>query len=123
MKRILLSLLFATFSFSLHAEFFRGPVSAALGGAAIAGIQGSESVFVNPALVPLIQGSEMTAYYEDGYIGPAAHRQAFGLGAVDVEKDVYFPGSLHYLRLRDTGRASAAADGELWHAAFGKNIF
>jgi hypothetical protein len=44
------------------------------------------------------------------------------VGLVDAEKDVYFPGAAHYIRLRDTGRAPSAANGELWHMAIGKNV-
>lgn len=105
-----------------RAEVFNGAISKALAGGGRAGLPGMESVFLNPALVPLVRASELSAYYNDGYVGRGAHRNAYGVGVVDAEKDVYFPGALHYIRTRDTGRAAGAVDGELWHLGFGKNV-
>lgn len=115
-------LIFSIFSLSsfAHAEIYTGAISSALGGTGRAGMKGTESVFLNPALVPLHQGYELTGYYRDGYIDTRQHRQAWGLGALDQGRDVWFPGSLHYFRTRDAGRTTAAADGELWHAAIGQ---
>ncbi len=115
----LILILFAHVS---SADFFHGPVWDASGGAGRAGLQGMESAFANPALVPLVKSSEMSAYYRDGYIGPRQHRNTMGVGVIDAEKEVYFPGAAHYLRIRDGGRSPTAAEGELWHLAVGKNI-
>ncbi len=104
------------------AEIFNGPASAALGGAGRGGLSGAESVFLNPALVPLIQMTEVIGYYKDGQAGRHQHRNAWGVGAVDSGKDVYFPAAIHYIRSHDTGRAIAPADGEAFHLALGKNI-
>ncbi len=109
-------------SYSARAEFFKGPLATSLGGSGRAGLEGIEGVFLNPALVSLIQKPEMIAYYHDGYAAANQHRNAWGLGAVDAGKDVYFPGALNYIRLRDTGRSASAANGEAWHLSIGKNI-
>ncbi len=105
-----------------HAEFFKGAVSSALGESGRAGMMGAEGAFLNPALVALHQGYELAGYFRDGYIDSQEHRQAWGIGAIDQGRDVWFPGSIHYLRLRDTGRAPTAADGELWHVAIGQPV-
>lgn len=112
--------IFIVFSFALSAETFRGPISKSSGGAGRAGLQSMESAFANPALLPFVKASEMAVYYQDGYLGPSAHRNAWGVGVIDAEKDVYFPGALHYVRTRKTGVASGAANGEIWHAGVGK---
>lgn len=115
-------LILCVFSLSAHAEFFRGPISKASGGTGRAGLQGMESGFANPALVPLVKASEMSVLYNDGYVADGQHRQGYGVGVVDASKEVIFPGSLHYIRTRDTGRAGAPVNGEIWHLAAGKNI-
>ena len=96
-------------------DFFRGPVSAAMGGGGRAGINGAESVFVNPSLLPLAKGFEFGAIYRDGDVDAGQHRQGWAVGAVDDSEDAYFPGSLHYVRTRDIGRAAGPAEGEVWH--------
>lgn len=108
--------------FSARAEVFIGPSSSSLGGAGRAGLSGAESVFLNPALTPLIQMTEVIGYYRDGQYGRGEHRNAWAVGAVDSSKEVYFPAAFHYVRLRDTGRASGAVNGEMYHLAIGKNV-
>jgi len=110
------------FSALAHGEHFSGPISKASGGAGRAGLQGMESAFINPALVPLLKASEMAVYFHDGYIGRQQHRNAYGIGIVDSGKEVLFPGAAHYVRTHDTGRSIGGASGELWHLAFGKNV-
>lgn len=115
MKHLALILL----SFSLttaHAELFRGPMSSALGGAGSAGLPSAEGVFLNPALIPTFEGASLDAYYRDGYPTYGQHRQSWGVGAIDNTGDVWFPGALHYIRTRDTGRAAQPVEGDLWHA-------
>lgn len=107
---------------SAHAVIFRGPISSALGGTGIAAMDSPEAAFLNPALVPLFKGFEMDVYYRDGYPDPGQHRTAYGIGAGDNTETVYFPGAFNYIRMRDMGRASAAADSELWHGSLGKNF-
>lgn len=107
---------------ALNAEVFRGPQSSALGGSGVAGMPGAESGLLNPALIPLFNGSGLDAYYRDGYVDRGQHRQAWGFGAIDNTREVWFPGTLHYLRTRDTGRSEIPADGELWHAAIGQRV-
>jgi hypothetical protein len=103
-----------------RAEFFRAPASTALGGTGVAGISGTEGALINPALVPLHRGSGLDGYYRDGALSDGAHRTDYGVGAIDNSPGVWFPGALHYLRLRDTGSAARPADGELWHVAIGE---
>lgn len=118
------ALVFIAFSlnFVYAAELFRGPMSAALGGAGAAGMPATEAAFLNPALIPLLKGSSLDLIYRDGYASAGRHRQALSLGAMDNSGDVWFPGALHYVRLRDTGRSALAADGDLWHAGIGEQI-
>lgn len=106
----------------LWAQIFRGPASSALGGAGVAGISGTEGVFLNPALVPVFHNSSLNAYFRDGSIGPGEHRWAAGLGAIDNGEDVWFPGALHYVRLRETGLVSSPVNGELWHVGLGQRF-
>jgi hypothetical protein len=105
-----------------RAQVFRGPLSSSLGGTGRAAIDSPEGAFLNPALVSLIKGYELDGYFRDGLLDPDQHRHAWGVGAGDNRQDVLFPGSINYIRLRDTGRASGASDGELWHVAVGKNL-
>ncbi len=120
--RFLSFLAIITFTSHVHAEVFIGPSASSLGGAGRAGLSGAESVFLNPALVPLIQMTEVIGYFRDGQYGRGQHRNAWAVGAVDSGKEVYFPAAFHYVRTRDTGRALTAADGEMFHLALGKNI-
>lgn len=113
--RALLFLLFV--SFHAHAEFFKGPVSSALGGTGRAGINSSEGAFLNPAVIPLVKNYEFIAFYRDGDLAEGQHRQGWALGAVDNSEDVFFPGAAHYGKIRDTGRAGKAVNGEIWHIA------
>jgi hypothetical protein len=122
MNRPFTFLILVLFSSSALAEVYRGPISKSSAGTGRAGIPGMESAFVNPALVPLVKASEMSAFYTDGYVASGQHRQGGGLGVIDANKEVLFPGTFHYIRTRDTGRASAPAEGELFHLAFGKNV-
>jgi hypothetical protein len=120
------SLLLFIFFFSLSSfaqTVFRGPLASALGGTGLAGLGDVEGVFINPADVALMPDHVVGMYYRDGYLDDGQHRQTMGLGAGDPGPNVLFPGALHYLRLRDTGRSPHAADGELWHLAIGERIF
>ncbi|HMN68436.1 MAG TPA: hypothetical protein PKC28_07840 [Bdellovibrionales bacterium] len=92
-------------------------MSSAMGGTGRAGLGSSEGAFVNPAVIPLARNYEFNIFYRDGYESLGQHRQGWMVGAVDNTESVLFPGSLHYGRLRDTGRAGAPVDGEVWHAA------
>ena len=108
---------FIFFFSALHAQVYRGPISSGVGGAGRAGMQSAESALLNPALISMLKGYEIDSYYRDGEIDNGQHRQAYGFGATDNGEEVFFPGSLHYFRLRDTGRVpSPAVNGELWHA-------
>ena len=122
LRRGLLAIFVFWISHATHAEaqVFRGPESAALGGTGVAGLQGSEAALLNPALIPLFEGSGFDAFFRDGDQDVGQHRQAIGLGAIDNSRDVWFPGTLHYLRLRDTGRSPQPANGELWQLGFGE---
>lgn len=104
-------------SFNARAEFFKGPVSSALGGTGRAGISSSEGAFLNPAVIPLVKNYEFIAFYRDGDLGEGQHRQGWAVGAVDNSEDVFFPGAAHYGKIRDTGRADRPMNGEIWHMA------
>lgn len=124
MKINILALLLTVFHFTAFAEpFFRGPQSSSMGHAGRAGIDSAESAFINPALLPLMKASGFNMYYRDGYIEDGQHRNSMGIGFFDNSEGVYFPGSLHYMRLRDTGfGAGRPADGEVWHGAMGYKV-
>lgn len=100
-----------------HAEFFRGPISSAMGGSGRAGLPSSEGAFLNPAVIPLVKNYELIGFYRDGEISPGQHRQGWAVGVVDNSDGVLFPGALHYAKTRDTGRSDHGINGELWHAA------
>lgn len=120
MKSCLCILIFLS-SIAAHAiDAFQGPLSSSLGGTGRAGLEGAEGVFLNPAQVSLIKHYELDAIYRDGYVDNGQHRQAYAVGAGDNSSEVLFPGALHYIRLRDTGRAQEPVKGELWHVAIGE---
>lgn len=119
MKSLLVLFLFH--SLAANAELYRGPLSAAMGGTGIAAMDATEGSFLNPALVPLLKGYEFDPYYRDGALDQGHHQTSYGLGAGDNSEGVMFPGTLHYMRLRDTGVAKGPASSELWHAAIGKS--
>lgn len=102
---------------NLNATVYSGPVSRSLGGTGRAGIGGMEGAFLNPATIALLKNYEVDFYYTDGYARDGEHRNAWMVGAGDNTEGVLFPGALHYGRTRDTGRAGAPANGEVWHAA------
>lgn len=108
------------FSLSAQAQVFRGPISAAMGGTGRAAMDSVEGAFLNPALIALIKDHQLSGYYRDGEMDPGQHRQGWGVGAADNSAGVLFPGTLNYVRLHDTGRASNAANSELIHAAIAK---
>ncbi len=118
--KLLLTMILFSCSLAHAVDAFRGPLSSALGGAGRAGLDGPEGVLLNPALVPLLKSVEIGTFFRDGYVDSGQHRQAWGFGAADNSPEVSFPGALHYLRLRDTGRAPKPVDGELWHVAIGE---
>lgn len=111
------------FTFAAEAEVFKGPISSSMGGAGRAGMNSSESAFLNPALVPILSSYEINGYYRDGYVDSGQHSQAWGVGAADNGPEVAVPGALHYIRTRETGRSIRPADGELWHAAIGRLVY
>lgn len=116
-------LLVAVPNTAMAARFFRGPQSSAMGQAGRAGIDSAESAFVNPALLPLMKASGANFYYRDGYIEDGQHRNSLGVGGFDNSEGVFFPGSLHYLRLRDTGLgAGSPVESEVWHGAMGYQV-
>lgn len=117
----LTSLIFVFSLISIHnlasANFFRGPISSAMGGAGRAGISSSEGAFLNPAVIPLVRNYEFILFYRDGYLDEGQHRQGLMVGAVDNSEGVFFPGAGHYGKIRDTGRSVGGAEGEIWHLA------
>jgi hypothetical protein len=120
MKVLLLVLAFS-FSFA-HAQPFVGPLTSSLAGTGRAGIDGAEGGLVNPALIPLLKNYELDSYFRDGSLDNGKSRHAWALGAGDNGPDVLFPGSLHYVKLRDTGRVQNPADGEFIHAAIARMV-
>jgi hypothetical protein len=111
------AILFFIFSSSAFAQSYNGALSSAMGGTGRAGISSSEGALLNPASIPLIKGYDFTAFYRDGDLGPGRHRQGIGLGMLDNSDDAAFPGSIHYVRTRESGRSLTPMNGELWHAA------
>jgi hypothetical protein len=105
-----------------HAELYTGPISSALGGTGRAGLDSAEGSFLNPALVTLIKGYDLNAFFRDGTTEPREHKWAAGLGAADNGQDIMFPGALHYVLLRNSGFSSVPVNGELWHGAIGEKL-
>lgn len=120
MKALLVVLLLA--HSIVHAEAYRAPLSSSMGGTGRAGIDSVEGAFLNPALVPLLKSYEIDSYFRDGMLNPEEHRHSWGVGAGDNTEEVLFPGTLNFVRMRDTGRTLAPVDSDLWHVAIGKNF-
>lgn len=119
-----LSIIFISiFCHFAQAQVFQGPLSRALGGSGRAGLESSESALLNPALVPLAIDGEFNLMYGDGSSDRAQHQQFIGVGTVDNGEGIIVPGSLHYIRTRNTGVYPSAVSGELWHFAIGQKLF
>jgi len=103
-----------------QAEVFRGPQSSAMGGTGVAGLEGAEGALLNPALIPMHSGSGVDAYFRDGEIDLGQHWHSYGVGGLDNGPEVFFPGALHYLRLRQTGDHSEPVNSEFWQLAVGE---
>lgn len=112
-----LTLFFSTPVFSV--EFFRGAQTSAMGHAGRAHLDSAEAALVNPALLPLLKNSGSNLYFRDGYLEDDQHRNGYGIAFFDNSEGVWFPGAVHYFRLRDTGRTAKPVQGEAWHAAGG----
>lgn len=105
-----------------QAQVFQGPISSALGGSGRAGLDANEGAFLNPALIPLIENSEMTAYFRDGSLDNGTHRNSYGVSLSET-KDVLIPGALAYVKSRNTGLAPAPVDGDVWFGGVGYLFF
>lgn len=114
--------LFIFFSNIAFADPYLGPMSRALAGGGRAGLESMEAGLLNPALIPLVQASEMSVIYGDGYSGAGSHETSYGLGIMDATKEVYFPASAHFIRSRRTGLTPTPTNQELWHVAAGKKV-
>jgi hypothetical protein len=117
----MLILFFSLFLSNAHAQIFQGPVSSALGGSGRAGLDANEGAALNPALVPL-QKSEATGYFRDGQLDSGQHLNSWGASLSETQ-DVLLPGELTYLKIRNTGSAPAAVDGDLWSGSIGYLFF
>ncbi|NJL24729.1 MAG: hypothetical protein HC902_05880 [Calothrix sp. SM1_5_4] len=96
-------------------------MSSATGGTGVAGVSGTEAAFLNPAMIPVLGMSGFEAFYREAARSTAVSI-GDGLGAIDSSPEVWFPGTLHYVRLRERGRGTGTAKGELWHAGVGKRV-
>lgn len=119
MRLIFLLIIFNLSQNSL-AQVIQGPLSRSQGGSGRAGLESSESALLNPALVPMANNHEVNLFYGDGYTDSAEHMTYYGVGATDNGEDVMLPGSLHYIRYRETGRGPTGINQELWHFAVGR---
>lgn len=122
---IFLSLVVSVFlSVSAMAQtVFEGPVAKSLAGSGRAGLDSSDGVFLNPALVALLPKSELTLYYQDGERSPGEHHNLWGVDLSQNDQDVIVSGNLAYLHSRTSGLLQVPVNGETWHAAFGKLFF
>jgi hypothetical protein len=120
MMRLIVLLIVFNFAHNSLAQVINGPLSRAQGGSGRAGLESSESALLNPALVPMAANHEVNFFYGDGYLDTNEHVTYYGLGATDNGEDVMVPGTLHYIRFRETGLGPSGVNQELWHFAVGR---
>jgi len=75
-------------------SIFDGPAAVALGGAGLAAKSPNESGQVNPATLPLLDGSHFGFIYGAESVGPRAGSNKYHLIITEATDEVIFPGSL-----------------------------
>lgn len=85
-----------------HAQYFRGPISSALGGTGRAATEAEEGQFLNPAILPHARDFSSAVFYADGEKGKGFGETMVGIGFVDNTEGVLIPGGLTYLKTRRT---------------------
>ena len=107
MKTTVLALLF---SLSAHSSvnfksdkgisnIFEGPAAVALGGAGLAAKSANESGHMNPATLPLLNGSHFGFVYGAESTGPRAGSNKYHVVIAEATDEVAFPGALTYSKV------------------------
>jgi hypothetical protein len=103
-------LLSLSVSFSAHAlvnfktdggasNIFEGPAAVALGGAGLAAKSANESGHMNPATLPLLNGTHFGAIYGAESTGPRAGSNKYHLVVAEATDEVACPGALTYSKV------------------------
>ena len=77
-----------------------GSTSASMGGTGRAGIQGNESLFLNPAALAFLNRFYVGAGYQSGFLFKNVHRETYGAVLTDSTPGLVLSGSLAYRRHR-----------------------
>lgn len=115
---VFIFLFFASVSAAAHPLAY-GPTSLGLANTGRAGLESPESIFLNPALVGMLNKSGAQFVYLDGKPTDATHQSEWGVTLVDSESDLVSHGALSYRSTRRVG-FGPPANGDLWHMGFGK---
>lgn len=93
-------------SFMAYGNSTAGSISASLGGTGRAGVQGNESVFLNPAALAFLNRFYMGACYQSGFLLKDIHRETYGAVLTDSTPGLMVSGSLAYRRhkIRQKGK-------------------
>ncbi len=80
-------------------NMFEGPASVALGGSGLAAKSPNESGHLNPATLPLLNGTHFGFIYGAESTGPRAGANKYHLVLAEANDEVAFPGSLTYSKV------------------------
>lgn len=80
-------------------NIFEGPAAVALGGAGLAAKSPNESGHMNPATLPLLNGTHFGAIYGAESTGPRAGSNKYHLVVAEATDEVAFPGALTYSKV------------------------
>jgi hypothetical protein len=87
-----------TFVEMAPAQVFTGTAASAMGGAGRAAVDPAESVLLNPAALPHLQGYFVAGHYGMGWHPVAGNTQDLAVLISDGTPDAIIPGSLSYVR-------------------------
>ncbi len=86
--------------FTAHSHFMAGSISASMGGTGRAGVQGNESLFLNPAALAFLDHFYMGVGYQSGFLLRDVHRESYGGILIDSTPELIASGALAYRRHR-----------------------
>ena len=86
--------------FKAHGHFMAGSTSVSMGGTGRAGVEGNESLFLNPAALAFLDRFYMGVGYQSGFLLKNIHRETYGAILTDSTPELIFSGSLAYRRHR-----------------------
>ena len=98
MKFLILIFSSLLFSFNVFATEMVGALSAGQGGTGRAAAEGSETVYLNPAGLALLNQFYTAVSYQSGFTGKDISRNTYSLTFTDGTKGTLLPGALGYRR-------------------------